>query len=206
MSRILAISDIHGHSRGLKLLLDYAEYVPANDRLFLLGDFLSYRESENRQTLLLLQELIHDGAEAVIGNHEVRLLNEPYPTDWQEAWLPLIRSMKPYIRYDRYLFVHAGIQPGLPLEQQPVQTLTEIRQPFHADTFVPDPYVVFGHTPTERLGCKPGSVYFANHKIGIDTGAKHHLRLTMVDLTNRLAYSCSTARESHYSDLQVTSF
>ncbi len=135
----------------------------------------------------------------------MRLMNEPHPAEWQKAWLPLIQEMQLYIRYERYLFVHAGIHPDLPVEQQSLQTLTEIRRKFHEDTFVPEPYVVFGHTNTERLGCVPGTVYWANHKIGIDTGAKHHLRLPLADLTNRLAYSCSTHPNSLYSDLKITS-
>ncbi|MGG4495513.1 metallophosphoesterase [Brevibacillus reuszeri] len=205
MSRILAISDIHGYSQGLELLLDYAQYDPAIDQFFLLGDYLSYSELENWRTLRLLQDLVSYGARVVIGNHEVRLLNESHPAEWQKAWLPLIQKMQPYIIFDRYLFVHAGIHPDLPVELQSVQTLTEIRKEFHEESFVPEPYVVFGHTNTERLGCEPGTVYWANHKIGIDTGAKHHLRLTLADLTNRIAYSCSTHPTALYSDLKITS-
>jgi serine/threonine protein phosphatase 1 len=64
-----------------------------------------------------------------------------------------------------YLFVHAGVEPGVPLERQDASTLMTIRGRFlrkpHGLPFT----VVHGHTPTDgqpRLG--PG-------RIGIDTGA-----------------------------------
>jgi len=70
-----------------------------------------------------------------------------------------------------YLFVHAGIRPGVALAEQAKQDLVSIRQAFlysEADLGV---VVVHGHTP------KPEPVLRRN-RIGIDTGAVYGGRLT----------------------------
>ncbi|MHA3915478.1 metallophosphoesterase family protein [Halovulum sp. GXIMD14793] len=63
-----------------------------------------------------------------------------------------------------YLFVHAGIRPGVPLDQQDPQDLIWIRGEFLHHTEPHSHIVVHGHTPTDRM---------ENHgnRIGIDTGA-----------------------------------
>ena len=81
-----------------------------------------------------------------------------------------------------YLFVHAGIRPGVPIEQQSRQDLLSIRQAFlysEADFGV---VVVHGHTP------KADPVLRAN-RIGIDTGAVYGGRLTCAVLEDdRVAF------------------
>jgi len=70
-----------------------------------------------------------------------------------------------------YLFVHAGIRPGVAVAQQTRQDLLSIRQSFlysEADFGV---IVVHGHTPKEDPQVKP-------NRIGIDTGAVYGGRLT----------------------------
>ena len=70
-----------------------------------------------------------------------------------------------------YLFVHAGIRPGVAIAEQTRQDLLSIRQAFlysEADFGV---VVVHGHTP------KADPVLRAN-RIGIDTGAVYGGRLT----------------------------
>ncbi len=65
---------------------------------------------------------------------------------------------------DGLLFVHAGIRPGVALQDQTVSDLTWIRDPFYAVT---DPFpwlIVHGHT------VMPAPTHFGN-RIDIDTGA-----------------------------------
>lgn len=67
-------------------------------------------------------------------------------------------------RVGGYFFVHAGIRPGVPLEDQARQDMLSIRQSFlysEADLGV---VVVHGHTPKEAPVIRP-------NRIGIDTGA-----------------------------------
>jgi len=75
-----------------------------------------------------------------------------------------------------YLFVHAGVEPGVPLHQQSAETLLWIRQPFLAskDTFG-GRVVVHGHTVSAEPQVRP-------NRIGIDTGAYASGRLTALAL------------------------
>lgn len=82
-------------------------------------------------------------------------------------------------RVGPYLFVHAGVRPGVALAEQQERDLLWIRQPFldwSGDLGLGEPLVVVhGHTPThepEVLG----------HRIGVDTGACMGGKLTAVVL------------------------
>jgi serine/threonine protein phosphatase 1 len=79
------------------------------------------------------------------------------------------------VSFGDYLFVHAGVKPGVPLAAQTEADLIWIRGPFldHAGPF--DKIVVHGHTPGEQ------PVIRAN-RIGIDTGAVFTGRLTALRL------------------------
>ncbi|MEO1135504.1 MAG: metallophosphoesterase family protein [Pseudomonadota bacterium] len=76
-----------------------------------------------------------------------------------------------------YLFVHAGLRPGAPLEDQSETDLLWIRKRFHnaPPDDRPDFVVVHGHTPTD----KPVD---AGWRIGVDTGACYGGLLTAVVL------------------------
>ncbi|MBS0561614.1 MAG: serine/threonine protein phosphatase [Proteobacteria bacterium] len=63
-----------------------------------------------------------------------------------------------------YLFVHAGIRPGVPLEAQTREDLLRIRQPFLFTDAELGAVVVHGHTPVKAPVVRP-------NRIGIDTGA-----------------------------------
>jgi serine/threonine protein phosphatase 1 len=74
-------------------------------------------------------------------------------------------------RFGNYLFVHAGIRPGIPLESQSLHDLRWIREPFLSDTRDHGMTVVHGHTISERVEA-------LGSRIGIDTGAYASGRLT----------------------------
>jgi serine/threonine protein phosphatase 1 len=78
-------------------------------------------------------------------------------------------------RHGDYLFVHAGVRPGVKLEKQKVADLTWIREPFltHAGDF--GAVVVHGHTVS------PEPVVRRN-RIGVDTKAYASGRLTCLAL------------------------
>ena len=75
------------------------------------------------------------------------------------------------VRIGDYVFVHAGIRPGMPLDQQTEQDLLWIREEFLDDRHYLGAVVVHGHTPAP----KP---YRDSRRIGIDTGAYLSGRLT----------------------------
>ena len=77
------------------------------------------------------------------------------------AWLD---SLPLSDRRGDYLFVHAGIRPGLPIEQQEASDLLWIRDEFLDFAGSHGPVVVHGHTISNE-------VRFAPNRIGIDSGA-----------------------------------
>jgi serine/threonine protein phosphatase 1 len=67
-------------------------------------------------------------------------------------------------RFGDYLFVHAGIRPGVPFDQQSQADLRWIREPFLFDDTDHGFVVVHGHTIRDEVEERP-------NRIGIDTGA-----------------------------------
>jgi serine/threonine protein phosphatase 1 len=76
-----------------------------------------------------------------------------------------------------YLFVHAGVRPGVGLARQDARDLLWIREEFLSAEHGFPHTVVFGHTPLR-------DVWFdARRKIGLDTGCVYGGRLSAIDLT-----------------------
>lgn len=204
LPRLLAISDIHGHADGLLRLLAAADYDAEQDLLVLLGDYVN-ADPSTWGTLELVQQLTEGGATALLGNLEVSLLQ--HADDDADSYLPedrlsWLRGLPYYTVLDDWLFVHAGIRPGVPLHQQTAKDMTGIREAFWSA--VPDGSrtIVFGHTPTFKLGAEPGAIWQAAGRLGIDTGAKHGHRLTLIDISGGMAYSCSTSSANLYEDVR----
>ena len=87
------------------------------------------------------------------------------------AHLHFLSSLHLSIRFGDYFFVHAGVRPGVGLEQQTEDDMLRIREDFLADRNPLGAVVVHGHTPSR-------SVHRDYRRIGIDTGAYLSGRLT----------------------------
>jgi serine/threonine protein phosphatase 1 len=74
-----------------------------------------------------------------------------------------------------YAFVHAGVRPGVPLEQQAERDLLWIRHEFLQDRGPFGKVIVHGHTPAEEP-------QLLKHRLGVDTGAYATGLLTAVRL------------------------
>ena len=74
-----------------------------------------------------------------------------------------------------YLFVHAGVRPGVPLAEQADRDLMWIRYDFLESGEDFGKVVVHGHTPSDRPQLRP-------NRIGIDTGVYYSGVLTAVRL------------------------
>lgn len=108
------------------------------------------------------------------------------PASWIEGiptrHLAFVRGLALHHRLGGYLFVHAGLRPGLPLEAQSADDLLRIRHSFLNSEADFGAVVVHGHSPTR------GPVVRAN-RIGIDTGAVYGRELTCLVLEgDRLAF------------------
>jgi len=75
-----------------------------------------------------------------------------------------LESFDDSCRFGDYLFVHAGIRPGVEFDQQRQSDLRWIREPFLLDDTDHGFVVVHGHTIRPEVEMRP-------NRIGIDTGA-----------------------------------
>lgn len=75
-----------------------------------------------------------------------------------------LESFDDSCRFGDYLFVHAGIRPGVEFDQQRQSDLRWIREPFLFDETDHGFVVVHGHTIRPEVEVRP-------NRIGIDTGA-----------------------------------
>lgn len=82
-----------------------------------------------------------------------------------------LQQLPAYYRFGPYYFAHAGIRPGVPLDQQSERDLVWIRDEFLSSDRDHGAVIVHGHTPTET------PEVLAN-RINIDTGAYATGRLT----------------------------
>jgi len=81
-----------------------------------------------------------------------------------ERHLAFYRNMQMTHQAGDYLFVHAGIRPGIPLQEQSNEDLLWIREDFTESSAWHEYVVVHGHSIFEQ-------VEFLPNRIGIDTGA-----------------------------------
>jgi serine/threonine protein phosphatase 1 len=90
-----------------------------------------------------------------------------------DEWVNFIKSFEKSILIGDYAFVHAGIRPGIPLNEQSVSDLRWIREPFLSSEQSHGCTVVHGHTiiPAPE---------FRRNRIGIDTGAYQSGQLTAI--------------------------
>ena len=92
-----------------------------------------------------------------------------------EADRAFLASFEDYIVAGDYLFVHAGIEPALPLEEQDRHNLLWIRDRFLRHEEPHSHVVVHGHTIFDEVDER-------HNRIGIDTGAFMSGRLTALVL------------------------
>lgn len=221
MTRLLAISDIHGAIDQLTELLKKANYNPTQDQLILVGDYVD-RGPDSRAVLEKVKQLKKEGAIVLRGNHDDMLVAAYY--DQLKAWdrwerngaihtlknydpqiksmhipknpqfrehVKLIESFDYYYETKDYIFVHAGVVPGVALEDSDPSDLVWIREEFHTN-YSGDKTVIFGHTPTDHLHGDRNNhnVYFGeNNIIGIDGGAVYAGQLNCLELPSQIVYS-----------------
>lgn len=102
-------------------------------------------------------------------------LHEMLPAVVPQTHRDFMAAMEDRIVIGDFVFVHAGIRPGVPIEEQSPSDLRWIRGEFITDRSARDFAVVHGHTITEDPEVLP-------LRIGIDTGAFASGRLTAIGL------------------------
>ncbi len=100
------------------------------------------------------------------------MLEERFPADHRH----FLDALPTCLSLPGWLFVHAGIRPGIPLGMQSDDDLIWIRAPFLTSQFTGGLRVVHGHTPGRDVVVTP-------HRIDIDTHCFHTGRLSAVRVT-----------------------
>jgi serine/threonine protein phosphatase 1 len=214
-----AVGDIHGCHHALLELLslcrDHAEQ--RTHRFVFIGDYVD-RGPDSRAVIATLRDLERQAPDDVVclmGNHEEMMLtaiDSGDPTWWfnnggretllsygtrDPAGLPQedvawARSLRLYFDDGKRFFVHAGIDPDLPLDAQPREALLWIRGVFHHETRDYGRLIVHGHTPTRdaRPEIRP-------NRINIDTACVYGGVLTAAVFTSETQAPVTflTARE-----------
>jgi len=95
--------------------------------------------------------------------------------------------------FGQYLFVHAGVRPGVPLASQLPHDLRWIRLPFLDDERDHGKVIVHGHTISEDIDIRP-------NRIGLDTGAYRTGVLSALGIEEGdrwVVQSCGLVTETH---------
>jgi len=198
------VGDIHGHLAKLEALLERLPLDAETDELVFLGDYVD-RGPDSKGVIERLLGLVRAGYKTSFlrGNHEQMLLDYVLRGQNRDLYLfngglttlrgyaqpgqsPLLArppaehlafltGLRFFLRRPGTIFVHAGLRPDRPLEEQEERDLLWIREEF----FEPDrdwpERVVFGHTPFQEPFRK-GRLF------GLDTGAAYGGPLTCLIL------------------------
>ena len=208
MSRTILIGDVHGCSAELALLLEKTAFA-SGDQLIFVGDLVA----RGPDSLGVLDIVRRTGALVVRGNHEDKILEwrrgrraharggaEPVPlgrlhagvaaalrpVDWSilsstPLWLDLPEH--------GLRVVHAGVLPGLPIEEQRKKTLLHVRtvgangearedkdgEMLWGKRYKGPPHIVFGHNAGPLPQLHPWAT-------GLDTGCVYGCHLTALVL------------------------
>ncbi len=208
--RVFIVGDIHGCLGMLERLVEKLSWHPERDRLIFLGDYID-RGKDSKGVVDYLVEIQRSSpnVEFVTGNHEVMLLDylagrnrdlyfanagQTTLRSYMEArpmgegvlippeHMAFYHSLKPYIEIEDYYVVHAGFRPGVGLEEQTLEDMVWIREPFIYSDYDFGKKVIFGHTPFKRP-------FVMENKLGLDTGAVYGNRLTCLELPEVVFHS-----------------
>lgn len=133
--------------------------------------FMRYLEGMDEETYL------YNGGKHTLSDYGINLSDttgerkEKIP----EAHLLFFQSLLPYHQTKDYIFVHAGLIPGVPLKKQTTHDLLWVRHEFIDSNYDFGRRIIFGHTPLSRP-------LIMENKIGIDTGAVYGGKLTGLEL------------------------
>jgi serine/threonine protein phosphatase 1 len=217
MGRTLVIGDIHGACRALQQCLERSSFDYKNDHLISLGD-VADGWPETRQCideLLKIRSLTY-----ILGNHDFWTLEwmetgviepiwfeqggkatiESYSDGIPETHILFLKKALLYYQSDKKLFVHAGIDPKIPLENQSLHTLLWDRNLAHTayDLYnkgIPGKLTSFdevyiGHTPIPfDKPIQSGDIWF------MDTGAGWSGVLCMMDIETREVFISDSVPE-----------
>ncbi len=213
--RLLAIGDIHGCHVAFNTLLEHLQIQPS-DTLVVLGDVID-RGPGTRQVIDRLLEL-RERCRLVflLGNHEEMFLESLTDDDVSEPWMgfggletlmsygehaedtgeipadhvAFLKSGLDYFETPLTVFVHANLEPGVPLAQQSPDWLRWAKLTKHEQPLPTGQRVICGHTAQ-----KSGNVWVGNGWVCLDTYAYGGMFLTALDVGSDLVYQARQTGE-----------
>lgn len=197
--RIIAIGDIHGCFENLRNLIEKVN--PEESDLFVfLGDYIDRGPDSPNTVEFLIDFAEQHRSVFLLGNHEQMcldyfenggikfLINRGDETLHQydssgvliSKHLEFFRTLSTYYETKDFIFVHAGLRPGIPLHLQDTNDLLWIREDYQDSDYDWGKIIVSGHTWWH-------SPVLYNNRIILDTGACYGNYLTACDvLTNKI--------------------
>lgn len=184
MQRYIVITDIHGELKKLENLLAKID-IRVDDIFIFMGDYIDRGPDSKGVIDRVLEQSSKNKCIYLMGSHEYAYLHSQKDEYynflfWNYGGPATVKSygsfenigkihgdffknLKFYHLTDKYLFVHAGINPDYSLEDQDEVDLVYIRHKFIYSKHNLPQKIIFGHTEFE----KP---YIDKDKIGIDLG------------------------------------
>ena len=221
---IYAIGDIHGCNKALKVLL---QTIPkkTEDTFVFLGDYVN-RGPKSKKVIKQLIKFSEDhNCIFLRGNHDILMMNarksrahfdvwmrsggiftiDSYKTEQYSNWVEdvgekhwkFLDSTIAYYKTDEFIFVHAGLEKGLKLSEQTVDSLfwDKFRFPKkYSDKRI----VVCGHTAR-----KNGYIANFRHTICIDTGVAAKQWLSCLNLDTGEYYQANQKRMTRTGSIKI---
>jgi len=199
----IVFGDIHGCKDQLLELLDKLSKLKRRQLVFL-GDYID-RGPDSNGVLTIVRKL---NAICLKGNHEQSLLNHIHvhgslPASTAQNKIPIISrenlewlksSLLPFYQTEAYLFVHAGLKEGVPLDRQDERDLLWSRHGEDYPTLTPK-YVIHGHTVVDK-------VLRVGNRINLNTGCGFGGPLTALFLPELKTVHSKASPNSREGNLQ----
>jgi serine/threonine protein phosphatase 1 len=223
---LYAIGDIHGCFTALTTLIKSVNLKP-NDTVVFLGDYVDRGPGSKQVIDFILANSKNYNFITLRGNHEVMMMNSRIYQNSLSSWMmnggfqtldsyeigddfdwykkipevhwDFLKSTLENYENGNFIFVHAGLKPGVELKHQIHDTLFWLHQhepPPYAD----DKIVVCGHTPQ-----KNGRIKNLGHTIFIDTWAFNGEWLTCLDVHSGNFYQANEKGETRDGKITIGS-
>jgi len=188
-----AVSDIHGCVKTFKALIqEKIQFDPANDELYLLGDYVD-RGPDSKGVLDYILNMQQQGysVHTIRGNHDQMMIDAFHgihlnwvenegratmrsfgvlnPKEIPNNYFTLIEEMNLYIELEDYYLVHAGFDFTRKDPFSHSESMMTIRQMNIDNSIVQHKKIIHGHTPVP-LNHIVDSVSSDSQTINIDNG------------------------------------
>ncbi|MGA1190976.1 MAG: metallophosphoesterase family protein [Bdellovibrionota bacterium] len=181
----------------IDFLIEFEQRTPS-DLFFLKGNheemFLDWLEGTQSESGI---SYLHNGGRECLESYglSVDVAPEDASAQLPHDHLAFLKNLERYIVSEKYVFVHAGLNPLRPLSHQFDEDIFWIRGAFIENIHSFQRTVIFGHTPFDEVK------FHLPYKIGIDTGLVYGNALTALEVASGAI--CQISRDS--SEVRVTS-